>query len=200
MLHGDVLVLEPVRLLVGRIEQAGQPLRDLDLARRDTRAADLGAPRELGLVGRLLMRMGADAAPLRADLERRLERRPRTSGPGAAQGQVYVSRALNRVLDTAEQEAERLRDDYVSVEHVLLAMLATGSETGAGRLLREHGADRDAAGGLWLAPSQVAVMGRVQRLRAGLGLNYAAVGLVTDLLDRIAVLEAALQEARRPGR
>ena len=61
-------------------------------------------------------------------------------------------------------------------------------------------ADRDAAGDLWFAPSQVAAMGRVQRLRAGFGLNYAAVGVVTDLLDRITVLEAALQEARRPGR
>ena len=61
-------------------------------------------------------------------------------------------------------------------------------------------ADRDAAGDLWFAPSQVAAMGRVQRLRAGFGLNYAAVGLVTDLLDRITVLETALQEARRPGR
>ena len=61
-------------------------------------------------------------------------------------------------------------------------------------------ADRDAAGELWFDRSQVAVMGRVQRLRAGFGLNYAAVGLVTDLLDRIAVLETALQEARRPGR
>ena len=61
-------------------------------------------------------------------------------------------------------------------------------------------ADRDAAGDLWFAPSQVAAMGRVQRLRAGFGLNYAAVGVVTDLLDRITVLESALQEARRPGR
>ena len=61
-------------------------------------------------------------------------------------------------------------------------------------------ADRDVAGELWFASSQVAVMGRVQRLRAGFGLNYAAVGLVSDLLDRITVLEAALQEARRPGR
>ena len=61
-------------------------------------------------------------------------------------------------------------------------------------------ADRDAAGDLWFAPSQVAAMGRVQRLRAGFGLNYAAVGLVADLLDRIAVLEAALREAPRPGR
>ena len=61
-------------------------------------------------------------------------------------------------------------------------------------------ADRDAAGDLWFAPGQVAAMGRVQRLRAGFGLNYAAVGLVTDLLDRITVLEAALREAPRPGR
>ena len=61
-------------------------------------------------------------------------------------------------------------------------------------------ADRDGAGELWFAPSQVAVMGRVQRLRAGFGLNYAAVGLVTDLLDRIAVLEAALRGAQRRGR
>jgi chaperone modulatory protein CbpM len=61
-------------------------------------------------------------------------------------------------------------------------------------------ADRDAAGELWFARSQVTVMGRVQRLRAGFGLNYAAVGLVADLLDRIAELEAALREARPPGR
>jgi chaperone modulatory protein CbpM len=59
-------------------------------------------------------------------------------------------------------------------------------------------ARRDSAGELWF--SQLAAMARVQRLRAGLALNYAAIGLVTDLLDRIAVLEAALRGARRPGR
>lgn len=60
-------------------------------------------------------------------------------------------------------------------------------------------AHRDAAGGLWFAPGQVAALARVQRLRAGLALNYAAVGLVTDLLERIAVLETALRRSRRPG-
>ena len=58
----------------------------------------------------------------------------------------------------------------------------------------------DAAGRLWFPRSQLAAVARVQRLRAGLGLNYAAVGLVTDLLDRIAVLEAALRAAQRRGR
>jgi chaperone modulatory protein CbpM len=57
----------------------------------------------------------------------------------------------------------------------------------------------DAAGRLWFSRDEVAAVARVQRLRAGFALNYAAVGLVADLLDRIAVLEAALRGAGRPG-
>ena len=63
-------------------------------------------------------------------------------------------------------------------------------------------ADRDTAGELWFSRDDLAAAARIQRLRAGFALNYAAIGLVTDLLDRIAVLEAALrgQAVRRPGR
>ena len=63
-------------------------------------------------------------------------------------------------------------------------------------------AERDTAGELWFSRGEFAAVARVQRLRAGFALNYAAIGLVTDLLDRIALLEAALrvQAARRPGR
>jgi hypothetical protein len=60
-------------------------------------------------------------------------------------------------------------------------------------------AARGPAGELWFAPGQVAALARIQRLRAGFALNYAAVGLVTDLLERIAVLEAALRRTRPPG-
>ena len=59
---------------------------------------------------------------------------------------------------------------------------------------------RDAAGALWFSRSELAAVARMQRLRAGFALNYAAIGLVTDLLDRIAVLEAALRAAQRRGR
>jgi chaperone modulatory protein CbpM len=52
-------------------------------------------------------------------------------------------------------------------------------------------ADRDVSGRLSFAPSQLATLARMQRLRAGFALNYAALGLVCDLLDRIAALEAA---------
>jgi hypothetical protein len=61
-------------------------------------------------------------------------------------------------------------------------------------------AARDPAGELWFPRSQVAAVARMQRLRAGFPLNYAAIPLVTDLLDRIAVLETALRGVRRPGR
>ncbi len=66
--------------------------------------------------------------------------------------------------------------------------------------LRLLEADRDAAGRLWFSRGELTALARVQRLRAGFALNYAAVGLVTDLLDRIAVLEAALRGAQRRGR
>jgi chaperone modulatory protein CbpM len=53
-------------------------------------------------------------------------------------------------------------------------------------------AARDADGALWFSASQVAAVARLQRLRAALPLNYAALGLVVDLLDRITELETAL--------
>lgn len=59
-------------------------------------------------------------------------------------------------------------------------------------------AERDGAGELWFDRAQLAQVGRIQRLRAGLGLNYAALGLVLDLLTRIEELEAALRSAA-PG-
>jgi hypothetical protein len=59
-------------------------------------------------------------------------------------------------------------------------------------------ATRDADGELWFAPAQVARVNRLQRLRAGFGLNYAALGLVADLLDRIERLEAAQRHPLPP--
>ncbi len=98
-----------------------------------------------GLVPRLLVagrrRPGAAARP---NVEAELGRRPRVSGPGAAPGQVFVTQRLSRLLDTAEQEAKRLKDEYVSVEHLVIALLDEGAATAAGRLLREQGLTRDA--------------------------------------------------------
>lgn len=58
-------------------------------------------------------------------------------------------------------------------------------------------ATRDAAGELWFPPTQLSAAARLQRLRCGLGLNYAALGVVVDLLDRIAGLEKASRTTTR---
>ena len=96
-----------------------------------------------GIVPRLLAQAGADTDRLRAALEAEMSRRPRVSGPGAAPGQVNVTQRLARLLDAAEQEAGRLKDEYVSVEHLLLALLGEGPTSAAGRLLRDEGLTQD---------------------------------------------------------
>src|SRR3954452_5550461 len=68
-----------------------------------------------GLVPRLISQAGPDPDRLPAELEGELSRRPRVSGPGSAPGQVYLTQRLARLLDAAEGEAKRLKDEYVSV-------------------------------------------------------------------------------------
>jgi ATP-dependent Clp protease ATP-binding subunit ClpB len=89
-----------------------------------------------GLVPRLLVRAEVDVAELRAAVERELGRLPRVSGGG---GEPRISRALVQLLDAAQQQAERMKDEYVSVEHVILAMAESGPATAVGRLFSERG-------------------------------------------------------------
>jgi ATP-dependent Clp protease ATP-binding subunit ClpB len=96
-----------------------------------------------GLIPRLLVRAEVDVPALRAAVEAEVERRPRVSGPGAAPGEVYVARALSQILDAAESEAQRLKDEYVSVEHVMLAMIEAGSSAPVGRVLRDFQLTRE---------------------------------------------------------
>ncbi|MFG1615837.1 ATP-dependent chaperone ClpB [Nonomuraea wenchangensis] len=96
-----------------------------------------------GLAPRLLEQAGADPRRLHADLEDELSRRPKVSGPGAAPGQVFVTQRLSRLLDAADREARRLKDEYVSVEHLLLALIEEGSTTASGRLMHGQGLSRD---------------------------------------------------------
>ncbi|TDT97491.1 ClpA/ClpB-like protein [Streptomyces sp. 846.5] len=96
-----------------------------------------------GLTTRLLADAGADPAALRAAVKADLAKRPRTTGPGAAPGQVMVTQRLARLLDSAEQEAKRLKDEYVSTEHLVLALVDEGPATAAGRRLGERGVSKD---------------------------------------------------------
>ena len=96
-----------------------------------------------GIVPRLVAQAGGEPERLRSALEAELSRRPRVTGPGVTPGQVNVTQRLTRLLDAAEQEAGRLKDEYVSVEHLVLALLAEGTTTASGRTLAEAGLTRD---------------------------------------------------------
>ncbi|QWZ07376.1 ATP-dependent chaperone ClpB [Nocardioides panacis] len=96
-----------------------------------------------GLVPPLLARAGADVERLREDLEAELTKRPRVTGSGAEPGKVYVTQRLNRVLEVADKEARRLKDEYVSVEHLVVALLDEGSGSAAGRILARHDVTHD---------------------------------------------------------
>ncbi len=86
----------------------------------------------------VLEKLGVALDPLQSGLEQLLETLPKVSG-GA---QVHMSRALSRVLEAAFAEADALKDEYVSTEHLLLA-IANDKEDRAGGLLRDAGADRE---------------------------------------------------------
>ncbi|WP_018335378.1 ATP-dependent chaperone ClpB [Actinomycetospora chiangmaiensis] len=96
-----------------------------------------------GLAPRLLTGSGVDVSRLRGDVEAALARKPRTTRPAASPGQVSVTQTLARVLEAAEREAARMKDEYVSVEHLLVALADGGEQTGTGRLLARHGVTRD---------------------------------------------------------
>ncbi|MGB9903808.1 MAG: Clp protease N-terminal domain-containing protein, partial [Desulfotomaculales bacterium] len=94
---------------------------------------------EEGLAPRFLSRAGVDPAAFGRKAEGLLQKIPSVTGYS---GQLYLGAGLARVLAGAEREAKALKDDYVSVEHVLLAMLEEGEED-LKRLFREAGLNRD---------------------------------------------------------
>ncbi|MDU0457218.1 MAG: ATP-dependent chaperone ClpB [Geobacteraceae bacterium] len=96
-----------------------------------------------GLVLRLLQRMDIRPDMIKKEVEAELDRKPRVSGPGAEAGKIYVSQRLSRTLVAAENEAKRLKDEYVSVEHLLMALIAEGDKVPSGRILKQAGIDRE---------------------------------------------------------
>ena len=96
---------------------------------------------EGGLVPSILNKADINVDTLRRRLEQEIDRFPKVSGPAAAPDQVYITPRLQKLLSEAEDEAKHLKDDYISVEHVLLAV---SQERGnAGKLFHDLGLSRD---------------------------------------------------------
>ncbi len=94
---------------------------------------------EGGVVSPLVERIGVTPDSLLSELAERLDRKPRVKGESA---QLYFSPTTGKVLAKAEQEAANLKDDYVSTEHILLALSQGDDNTGD--LLRNRGIDKNA--------------------------------------------------------
>src|SRR3989344_1007239 len=92
---------------------------------------------EGGVVGSLLEKMKVDTKLLEAQIQRTLRVFPQIAAFPSGLGQIYVTRNLNDVLSQSIKEAVKLKDDYVSTEHLFLAILERGGQ--AKRILEQFG-------------------------------------------------------------
>ncbi len=84
---------------------------------------------EQGLIPQLLKKMGVSLESFRAATTAAVEKLPGVSGSGREADKFYVSRAVDSLLSQSEQQAKQMRDDFVSVEHLFLAMIDTADAT-----------------------------------------------------------------------
>ncbi len=97
-----------------------------------------------GLAGSILSKTGVNPDGLKRRIEQELDRMPKVSSSGSAD-QIYITGRLNRLLAQAEDEAKKLKDDYISIEHLFLAMTDDTGTTG--RILKEFGITREKLAG-----------------------------------------------------
>jgi ATP-dependent Clp protease ATP-binding subunit ClpB len=98
---------------------------------------------EGGLVPRLFEKAKVAPDLLKAKVEEELNRLPRVSGSDLTGQGVYITQRLNKLLVKAQDEAKRLKDEYVSVEHLVLAMFDEPAGTGIGKIFKNLGVRRE---------------------------------------------------------
>ncbi len=91
---------------------------------------------EEGLVPRLLEKAGVSPNLLKTKIQEALDRIPRVSGETMTGQGLYVTQRLNKLLVTAQDEAKKLKDEYVSVEHLVLAMFSEPATTEIGKIFK----------------------------------------------------------------
>ena len=96
-----------------------------------------------GVVGQILEKLGVDIEQLVKRIDEDLRNSPRAAAIyGGGAGQVFITPRVNRVIEGAQEEASRLNDEYISTEHIFLAILGNRS-TPSSRFLREAGVTRE---------------------------------------------------------
>ncbi|MDO9081519.1 MAG: Clp protease N-terminal domain-containing protein, partial [Desulfuromonadales bacterium] len=98
---------------------------------------------EGGLIPRLLQKLTIPVESMLQAVRAELDRRPSVSGPGAEAGKIYVTQRLNQLLLKAGDEAKRLKDDFISVEHLFLALADEGMKSASGKIFSTFRLDRN---------------------------------------------------------
>src|SRR5437773_3448271 len=96
---------------------------------------------EGGLATSIFNKAEINTDGLKRRVEQELEHMPKVSGSAGAPDQIYITARLNRLLAQSEDEAKQLKDEYISIEHLLLAMTGDGGATG--RVFKEFGVTRE---------------------------------------------------------
>ncbi|GAF85380.1 unnamed protein product, partial [marine sediment metagenome] len=122
------------------------------IQRADSRAGELGhqemqpehllwafLDQEENIVNSILAKIGANSAKVLTDVNQVLERKPKVQGGG----EVYLSSGSRQVLKAAKKEADKIKDEYISTEHILLAILKEDKGEAA-RILKQNGVSEDA--------------------------------------------------------
>jgi len=95
-----------------------------------------------GVIPQILGKINVDMQPLADRIDEQLRSSPKATIYGGGQGQIFITPRVKRVIDMANKEASRLKDEYISTEHIFLAILSEGN-TAVARLLAGEGITKD---------------------------------------------------------
>lgn len=98
---------------------------------------------EGGIVSKILEKSGIDPSAYRKAVHAQIKKLPSVSGPGAQPGQVYVTPRLNRIMTEAEKISSRMKDEFISVEHLFLALMNEPSSSGVGKINEDFNLTKD---------------------------------------------------------
>lgn len=134
---------------------------------------------EQGLIPQLLLKMGLPAEQMEADAVQAVNGLPSVTGSGREAGKIYVSGDVDKVLTAAERTAEKMKDEYVSVEHIFLCLLDNANDT-LQKLFRKYNLNKnDVLGAL------MKVRGNTRVTSDSPESTYDALGKYgTDLVER----------------
>ncbi len=98
---------------------------------------------EQGLIPQILRKLGVEPDAYLGAVDAEIAKLPKVSGPGARPDQIVVTQRLQKVLVSADDQAKRMKDEFVSVEHVFLSLTDESPSSGVGRVNKQFGLGKD---------------------------------------------------------